>query len=127
MKRIFDLFTSSAKIGVLRTLCFQSCPIPLRHVASFSDQHVFSVQKALRSLVADGMVIMTERDNNVLFEMDKKNARYDLLRQFFILEAHSRIREEAERYSAKAVRALKLANGAAVLLKQARRGNAAWN
>lgn len=126
MTSVFELLSSRAKAGVLRTLCLQSASIPLRHVASLADLHPFSAQKALRSLVERGIVIRREKGNNILFEINRNDAVYPLLSQFFDLEVTRRIQSESERYSARAARVLKFADSAVVLFRRARKRRPAW-
>lgn len=120
METIFDILTSKAKIVILRTLYFQPAAIPLRHIAYLSNLPVFSVQRALASLLESGMVCRSERDNNVLFELDRDNSLYPTMEQFFIIEMKDRIANEAKTHFKKAKAALDFANAANILFKRVR-------
>ena len=120
MESIFDILTSKAKVVILRTLYFQPAAIPLRQIAYLSDLQIFSVQRALTSLLDDGMVCRSERGNNVLFELNRKNPLYPTLEQFFMIEMNNRIVAEAKSYCQKAKASLDFANAADILFKRAR-------
>ena len=120
MNTIFDILTSRAKVIVLRTLYFQPAATPLRHIACLSDVPIFSVQNALTSLMDSGIVIRSKRDNNVLFELNRKSPAYNALEQLFIVELNNRITAEANTYYQKAKAALKFADAAHILFRRAR-------
>lgn len=121
MLNIFDIFTSKARVKVLRTLAFQVEAMPLRLIASVSDLPVFSVQNALNSLCLDGVVIRTAKENNVLFELNKTSDMYELLMQFFILEANYQISREAKKNFQKAARVLAFASSAGAIFQSAKK------
>lgn len=120
MESIFDILTSKAKVVILRTLYFQPAPVPLRHIAYLSDLPVFSVQRALASLLENGMICRSEKANNVLFELNRENALYPTMEQFFLIEMKDRIVAEAKTNYKKAKAALDFANAANILFKRAR-------
>lgn len=120
MDTVFDIFTSRAKAVILRTLYFQPGAIPLRHIAYLSNISLFSVQRALTSLLNDGIVHRSKRDNNILFELNKINPLYPTLAQFFTIEANNRIAVEAKTYYRKARAALEFAHAAHILFRRAR-------
>lgn len=126
MLNISDIFTSKARVRILRTLAFQGEPLPLRHIAAVSDLPVFSVQNAAQSLTADGILLKTERENNVLFELDKNSEIYDLLLQIFLLEARYRISKEARKNFRKAARVLEFANSASAIFRSAKKRDHKW-
>lgn len=126
MLNIFDIFTSKARVMVLRTLAFQDVAIPLRHIAALSGLPVFSVQNALGSLVSEHIITRTENDNNVLFELDKNCDMYDLLLQFFILETNDRISREAKKYFGKAARVLSFTGSAGIVFQNAKKRGRKW-
>lgn len=120
MKNIFDIFTSRARGMILRTLYFQELPIPLRHVALISDLPIFSVQNAVTALTDEKIIIKTEKDNNVLFELNKEHPLHNILEQFFVIELNARICLEARSFYQKAKQTLKFANAANVIFKRAK-------
>lgn len=121
MKTAFDIFTSKARGRVLRTLYFQHRPAPLRHVALISDLPVYSVQKALDSLLAEEIVHRHEKENNVLFELNKHHPLYSILEQLFITEAKTRIRLAAALLPHRARHSLEFASAAKTLLNHTRK------
>lgn len=120
MKTIFDIFTSRARVMILRTLYFQENPIPLRHLSLISGLPVFSVQNAVGSLLDEKIIRRAEKGNNVLFEINKEHHLYNILEQIFIVEMNFRICFEAKLFCLKAKRALGFANAAGVIFKRAR-------
>lgn len=121
MKTVFDIFTSKARGRILRTLYCQHQPIPLRHVSLISDLPVYSVQKALDSLLAENIVCRHEKENNVLFELDRQHPFYPVFEQLFITEMKTRIRMAAEMLHHKARQSLEFANTARTLLHRTRK------
>ena len=121
MKNMSAIFTSKARVKILRTLCFQEQAIPLRHLAYLSDLPVFSVQNALKAFVSEGLIVRTERDNNVLFELNPSDVFYPLMRQIFHLETGYHIRSEAKKYFAKAAQVLQFAGITHRILSRARK------
>lgn len=120
MNDIFDIFTSKARVKILRTLYFQLQAIPLRHIAYMSDLPIFSVQNAVKSLLNDKIISETKEVNYVLFELNRRNPFYALLEQFFIIEINNRICMEAKTYYQKARQALEFANAANTIFKRAK-------
>lgn len=120
MKNVFDVFTSRARIIILRTLYYQRLAIPLRHVSSISNLPIFSVQNAIGSLLDEKLLILTEKDNNVLFALNKEHPLHNILEQFFTMEANNRISLEAKRFSQRARQALEFASTAGVFFKHAK-------
>ncbi|MBU4483831.1 hypothetical protein KKA47_00240 [bacterium] len=120
MKNVFDIFTSKARVMILRTLYFQERPIPLRHVSLISDLPVFSVQNAVVSLLDEKIISKTEEDNNVLFELNKEHPLHNILEQIFFIEMNARICMEAGLFHHKARQALEFANDVNVIFKHAK-------
>ena len=79
VKNIFDIFTSRAKIMILRTLHFQEEAIPLRHLSLISGLPIFSVQNAIDPLLDEAIINRIEKDNNVLFALNEKHPLYKIL------------------------------------------------
>lgn len=121
METAFDIFSSKARGRILRTLYFQHRPTPLRHIALISDLPVYSVQKALDSLLTEEIVCRHEKGNNVLFELNKHHPLYSILEQLFITEAKTRIRMAAAMLPNKARHSLEFASAAKILLNHTRK------
>jgi len=103
---------------ILRTLYYQKRAIPLRHVSSISNLPVFSVQNAIHSLMDDNLIIRTEKDNNVLFELNQEHLLYNILEQFFNIETNNRISLEAKLFCQKARATLEFANTANIFFRR---------
>lgn len=108
---------------ILRTLCFQNQPIPLRHVAYISNLPVFSVQRAIEPLTDDKIIIKLYSENNVLFKINTNNTLYNLLMQFFIMEMNNTISMESAKYSEKAKDVLEFTESANIILKETKRND----
>lgn len=121
VKNILDIFTSRARVLILRTLYFQEQPIPLRHVSEISGLPIFSVQNAVASLLEEKLISKTEKDNNVLFKLNQEHSLYNVLERIFILEMNARICSEAISFYQKAKRALEFANTATTFFKRAKK------
>lgn len=121
MQDISDIFTSKARVKILRTLYFQLQPTPLRHIAYISDLPIFSVQNATKSLLSDKIINKREKENYILFELNKKHPLYTVLEQFFIIEINNRISREAQTYFQKAKQALEFANAANIIFTYAKK------
>lgn len=120
MKNIFDIFTSKARVMILRTLYYQKQAIPLRHVSSISNLPIFSVQNAINSLADEKLIIKTEEDNNILFELNKEHPLYGILEQFFTIEINNRICREAGLFYQRARQTLEFASAANIIFKRAK-------
>lgn len=116
-KNIFDIFTSRAKIITLRVLYYQNQAVPLRHISSISNLPIFSVQNAINSLMGENMLIKTEKDSNVLFELNKNHCLYGVLGQIFTIETHNRIFLEAILLHRKALQTLEFASAVNIILR----------
>ena len=120
MKNVFDIFTSRARALILRTLYFQKEHIPLRHISAISNLPVFSVQNAVTPLVDEKIIKRIEKDNNVLFELNKEYPLYSVLEHIFIVEVNNRISLEAAAFYERAVQILEFATAANIIFKRAK-------
>lgn len=114
-KFVFDLtsiFSSKAKLKVLRTLCCQSAPLPLRHIAYLSDTPVFSIQRAVKQLVAQKILIKKRKKPYTYYSLNSNNMFYPFLTQVFDLEIKNRITFLSADYAQKAKRSLDFASSA---------------
>ena len=118
---IFDIFSSKARVKILRTLYFQPQPIPLRHIAYISDIPVFSVQTAIILLLDEKMLNRTEKGNYVLFELNRDHPLYAVLEQFFIIELQNRIQTESKTYCHKAKLLLEFVNSANIIFQRTKK------
>jgi len=110
MYDIFTAFSSKAKIQILRTLYFQPEAIPLRHISYLSNLPLYSVQNALKPLLKNKLIIKKKRNHYVLFQINKNNPLYDLLKKFFIDETTFQIEQEAKNFHQRAVHVLAFAH-----------------
>lgn len=121
MNNFIDIFSSKARVRILRTLYFQPQAIPLRHIAYISDLPVFSVQNAVGSLLEDEIINSLKKDNCVLFKLNKSSPFYTVLEQFFTIEINNRIRMEAKTFYQKAREALAFADAANIIFRHAKK------
>lgn len=99
---VTDLFSSKAKVKVLRTLFYQSAPLPLRQIAVLSGSSLFSVQRVLKQLADEDIVIRKRKGRYTLFSLNPQHQYYSFLAQFFDLEMKSRIALSSKGYEQKA-------------------------
>ena len=116
-----SLFSSPAKLKVLRVLNYQPGPLALRPIASLSGAPLYSVQRALSQLVREKVVRRKRGGMYVRFELDEKSGAVPFLRSFFDLESGVRIAANAGKYDRKAESALQFINQALPLIRGARR------
>lgn len=99
---VTDLFSSKAKVKVLRTLFYQSAPLPLRQIAALAGSPLFSVQRALKQLVDEDLLIRKKKGRYTLFSLNPDHVYYSFLAQLFDLEMKSRIAFSSRGYEQKA-------------------------
>ena len=120
---MFDLgviFSSKARVGVLRTLCYQGAPLPLRHIAYLSGAPLYSVQRVLQQLVHEKMVIEKRRGKYRLFLLNRRHAYYAFLHQIFDLEMKHQIIFSSTQYHQRAKELLDFASSAQHLIGENR-------
>lgn len=123
MQNLFSLFSSKAKVDVLRVLVRQNSPIALRHIAALSGSPLFSIQRALSSL-ADGRILTRKESGTyVLFGMNQQHPFYPFFIQIFDLEAECQIARMAHQYDNKARQSLNFSRTARNLLRGIRHGS----
>lgn len=120
MLDIASLFSSRTRFRVLRTLVYQSQPLPLRHIAYLSGSPLFSVQRALKQLVEETILIQKREGCYSLFSLNTHHVSYPFLRQVFDLEMKNQIAFLSENYHKKAKSTLVFSSSARGLLKKAR-------
>ena len=119
----FDLasiFSSKARLRVLRTLTHQSASLPLRHIASLSETPLFSVQRVLQQLAEEKMVFKKRKGRYTLFSLNRNHLFFSFLIRMFDLETSNRIAFSSEGYDQKAKRLLEFSHSARGLLQEAR-------
>lgn len=110
MPSLHNIFSSPAKIKVLRTLFCQMQPLSLRRIAALSCTPVFSVQRAIKQLLSEDWLHQTSFKNSICFTLNTKHASYKLIREIFDLETKSQLRKRAAHYSLSAKSALDFAD-----------------
>ncbi len=106
MRECLDIFSSKAKIKILRTLYYQCDPIPLRQIAYISGLAVFSVQHALKQLEKDHLILKRKKHKHTVYEINRKSAYYNFLNNLFLIEMKHTISTRAEHYHKKAHKTL---------------------
>lgn len=97
-----SLFSSRARFRVLRTLYYQNKPLPLRQVASISQMPVYSIQRALKQMVEEGLLIRKKKKHYRLFLLNKAHDHYPFLAQLFDLERRHSLSLFSNRFHQKA-------------------------
>ena len=110
MRECLDIFSSKAKIKILRTLYYQCDPIPLRQIAYISGLAVFSVQHALKQLEKDHLILKRKKHKHTVYEINRKSAYYNFLNNLFLIEMKHTISTKAPGYDKKAHKTLLLSN-----------------
>lgn len=123
MQNLLSLFSSKAKVDALRVLVRQTHPIALRHIAALTNSPLFSIQRALSSLVDEHILIRQESGTYVLFGMNPRHPFYAHLIQLFDLEADCQIAQTAHQYDTKARRSLNFSRTARKLFRGVRHGS----
>lgn len=108
----FDIFSSKAKIKILRTLYYQECAISLRQIAYISELPVFSIQNALKDLLREKIIKKRKKGNRLMIQINKESEYYNFLKELFCIEEKSRIAAEAKQFDQKAKNVLMFANSA---------------
>lgn len=121
MLEFASLFSSRARLDVLRVLVRQTAPLCLRHIAALSDSPLFSVQRALAQLVKEKILIRQKKGLYVFFSLNEHHPFHTFLTRFFDLEMRSRLAFLADSYGEKAQSSLDFSNTARELFKGARR------
>lgn len=109
---LHDIFSSTARIKVLRVLRHQTKPISLRRIALLSNTPLFSVQRALEQLTQSHLLIKKRVRNRVVFSLNYQHPSFEFLRDVFDLETKTKIREKAQTYSDKAKDVLEFTDSA---------------
>lgn len=117
---VTTLFSSKAKVKVLRTLFHQSAPLPLRHIASLAGSSLFSVQRVLKQLVAEDILIRKRKGRYTLFSLNPQYEYHSFLAQFFDLEMKSRIAFLSRGYHQKAKELVDFSRSARDLFEKVR-------
>jgi hypothetical protein len=106
------VFSSKAKIIILRTLYYQYDVVPLRYIAYVSMLPLFSVERALVQLEKDKIVKRRKTKAFVFFELNKESGYYTFLRELFFIEMKNRLEVQAEHFTSKAKQVLSFAHSA---------------
>lgn len=80
MKTLGKLLGSAARTDVLRTLLCQPRPVGLRPLARIAGVHPHSAEVALRTLIAEELVVRTVVGKRPMYEMNRRHPDVDVLR-----------------------------------------------
>jgi DNA-binding transcriptional regulator GbsR (MarR family) len=116
-----DIFTSKAVIKVLRVLYFHSSPLLLRHIAYIADVPVYSIQRALKQLESDKVVIKKKKKHYTYFTLSKNHTYYDFIAKVFRLQMEYTNRLHAAQLNKKAKSVLEFSNSAHAVIKKAKK------
>ena len=97
-----DILSSSSKTKVVEALSFQTEHVSLRHISYLTNLSVYSVEIALKQLLAEKIVERVKRKNKVIFSLNKKYFAYELLLIIFSEVKRFKIAQRAQVYSKRA-------------------------
>ncbi|MBI2341008.1 MAG: hypothetical protein HYU99_11690 [Deltaproteobacteria bacterium] len=117
-----NIFSSRARVRVLRALYYQEAPVPLRHAAYLAQMPVFSIQRALKQLTEEKLVIRKRKRNYRLFSLNRAHPCHPFLSRVFNLERESRFALAPNRYDQKAKSLLAFIGATHDLFKTAKAG-----
>lgn len=120
MLTLTSLFSSPAKLKVLRTLAYQTSPLPLRQIAYLSGTPLYSVQRVLDQLTKEKILIKKRKRPFVFFSLNEMSLSFGLLKRLFDLESGVQIAANAGAYDLKAQSLLEFINQALPVLKRGR-------
>ena len=127
---MFDLdqiFSSKAKIKVLRVLYYHSEPLLLRHVARIADLPVYSIQRALKQLLDDQIIIKKKKKHYTYYTLNKNHPSYEFIVDIFKLQIEYQGRSRSKLYHDKAKRVLKFSDSSIKMLRKAKKTTSCLN
>lgn len=110
MVMLHHVFSSMAKIKVLRTLYDQSQGMSLRQVAFVSELPVYSAQRALQQLLDENWLTKKPVKNRIYFSLNTGHNSYSFLHAVFDLEKNTKVQERSASYTERAQSALEFAD-----------------
>lgn len=110
MPDLTTLFSSTAKLNVLRVLWNQRDPIALRHISYLSESPLYSVQRALKQLEDEAIISKSKYKNRILYQLVPGSPYYFLLDKVFDAEQKNEIDRRSKNYSSQAKQALEFAS-----------------
>lgn len=102
MINLSDIFTSKARVKILRILFCHSQFLSLRHISNLSQMPVFSIQRALAQLVDEKILVRKKIKNAKLYSLNRNHQAYELLVQVFNVETKNKIMFRSYQYKHKA-------------------------
>jgi hypothetical protein len=83
MKTLGNLLGSAARTEILRVMSYQSQPIGLRHLARLADIYPRSAELALKALVQEELLLRTQIEKRVLYELNRDHPSTPVLLAIF--------------------------------------------
>lgn len=120
MDSLDSLFSSTAKVRLLRVIFSSNHSFNLRQLASICNLPVFSVQKALQQLADQNVIIMAKAGNKLLSVPNRQHSQAQLMRAVFMLEKKEALQKRAVNYSFRAKNALRFASEARTFFNRVR-------
>lgn len=114
-----EIFSSKARISILRVLSCQAEPLKLRHIAVLANYPIYSIQRALNQLKKEKLIHKKKERQYRLYSLNQGHPHYSFIGALFELETKNRILWNSQRYEQKATSALEFANSALRLFKGA--------
>lgn len=106
------IFTSKARVKILRILFYHEQSLSLRHISNLSQMPVFSIQRALAQLVEEKIITRKKTKNAKFYSLKRDHQAYGLLVQVFNLEMKNKIRFQSCQYDRKAQSVLNFVSSA---------------
>lgn len=93
-----DLFSSSSKYRILRTLCNRETPTHLRALAELSNVQIRSAQIAVESLLKTNVITKHKKANRVMLSLNKQSKFSSILIDHFKVEKQQEIASRATKH-----------------------------
>lgn len=118
-----QLFSSKAKIKILRALYSLSRPIALREIARLAGLPVYSVQYGLKQLLQEKILTKKNQKNRTLYSLNSTHLYFQTLAQLFNMDTQLRLQHRALSYAKKTKPLLDFITSAETIFKTIRRRN----
>lgn len=120
MKRLDQLFSSTARTAVLNVLAFQPDSISLRQTARIARIHPYSAERALAALVNEGVVQRQRSGNTCLHALHPTDPSAAMVRAAIKAAADAAISARSHEWQSRARQILPFMHEAAAMLRKAR-------
>ena len=95
-------------------------PLSLRQITYLSEQSLFSVQRSLKSLVLEDLIVRKAEGQRVLFSVNQQHAYYEFIKELYALEMKVRLSIKPKNLDKKAQSVLQFSRDAHALIQGVR-------